>query len=410
MTDVSPELYEKIIARYEELKNEDKNLSAAEKYVLEGDKYGMGEEYARVCGKHLSQALTETLTPENLPNGTLYYNISENTIGKALRMNAEEIGAIADQIQENINRAAGISLKPVNVPVNESRIHDIVSDAADSRNAEELKNNLGEPVEMFSQSVMDDHMRANAEFHNSAGLEVRVEREYDGVGLHNGTEVCDWCLERAGVWSYEQAMANGVFARHDGCGCIIDYTSKKGERSRSTDKWGFERIKEPVNREKFIVEEMASKVMMKKHPVDDQNFKTFNNTNSDTIRPKHIRNELQKSEKGNEILNYIVNDNVQIYLCYGVDNPEKSYGSYDPLSDETYIYCDICKTTEEAASTVIHEMIHRQNRSAGLSLFEDEYMAFEAEMQHKKHRLMLTLEERNDIIKTIEDVYGLYER
>lgn len=90
--------------------------------------------------------------------------------------------------------------------------------------------------ETLARKVMDDSFRHNAENASGAGLEVRVSREYDGVGLSNG-RLCYWCLSRCGVnMTLAEAKSKGTFERHEGCGCIIEYVSLKGLKSYQTGK------------------------------------------------------------------------------------------------------------------------------------------------------------------------------
>lgn len=83
-------------------------------------------------------------------------------------------------------------------------------------------------IQMTLQMV-DRMMSANAEAANNAGLETRVSRTYDGVGLSGG-RVCEWCLAReCDELPYEEAKAQGAFERHPGCGCVITYDHGDGE-------------------------------------------------------------------------------------------------------------------------------------------------------------------------------------
>ena len=240
--DISPELYRKIIKRFDELRLADKQCESLRELFRSGAAtYREGGKYAERVGKHLSQALRETLTEEALPNGKLYYNIAQNTLGKALYLDADLIDQTAKQIQTGINKKAGIGLKPANVPVDKERINGLVNAAANAKTFEETVSALGSPVVFFSQNVMDSNIRANAELQTKAGLSVRVEREYDDVGLHDGTDICEFCKKREGTWTFEQAMRVGAFERHENCGCTIDYTTRKGRKQRQTDwkqnKW-----------------------------------------------------------------------------------------------------------------------------------------------------------------------------
>ena len=80
----------------------------------------------------------------------------------------------------------------------------------------------------------------NATFQNNVGYTVTVERIYDEVGVHNRKDACEWCLEREGTWEYQDALAQGVFARHPGCGCTIIYYAEKGPQLQTdwtTNQW-----------------------------------------------------------------------------------------------------------------------------------------------------------------------------
>ncbi len=86
---------------------------------------------------------------------------------------------------------------------------------------------------------MDDIEKINAEFQSDAGYKRTVPRYYDGVGLSEG-RVCEWCLDKCGVdVPYDEAYEQGMFARHEGCGCIIEYNNN-GERSFQSSKGGFD--------------------------------------------------------------------------------------------------------------------------------------------------------------------------
>ncbi len=92
-------------------------------------------------------------------------------------------------------------------------------------------------------SRVDDIEKINAEFQSDAGYKRTVPRYYDGVGLSEG-RVCEWCLDKCGVdVPYDEAYEQGMFARHEGCGCIIEYNNN-GERSYQSSKGGFDSWKD----------------------------------------------------------------------------------------------------------------------------------------------------------------------
>ncbi|MBQ6240881.1 MAG: hypothetical protein IJK56_11075 [Firmicutes bacterium] len=89
-----------------------------------------------------------------------------------------------------------------------------------------------------SAKIVDDSLKGNAEFADRAGLEIRVTRVYDGVGLSRG-RVCQWCKDReCRNATLQEAYDIGAFQRHPGCECIIEYTSTKGTKSVQTRSGG----------------------------------------------------------------------------------------------------------------------------------------------------------------------------
>ena len=264
MKDIAPELYEKIIESFRRkyysaslygapLNDVETTLRNREATFRDAD------SYAVMVGDMLSQAMKEVLVLDSLPDKKLYYNIAKRTIGSALEENYRIVSTVAAVIQEEINGRAGIGLKPVKPEINTAAINKIIDRAAKADTQEKLDAALTEPVKTYPRTVVDDTIRENAKAQNNAGLEVKVTRVYDGVGVHNRKDVCQWCKSREGKEvPYKEAYARGMFERHDGCGCIIDYVSKKGERSRSTSKWGFERIEEPANKEANILSTTAN--------------------------------------------------------------------------------------------------------------------------------------------------------
>lgn len=143
------------------------------------------------------------------------------------------------------------------------------------------------------------------------------------------------------------------------------------------------------------------RIATKKKPLNQGVFSTYNLTKSDSIRPKSIMNEMNKSELGRSLMEYLEKDNVPVRLCYGVDNPEGYSGTYDPFDDAITIFCDVTKTTKEATNTLIHEATHRKLGSK--STFDEEVECFKAELIHQKGQLT-----NSDIDSIIEHVKKHY--
>ena len=140
----------------------------------------------------------------------------------------------------------------------------------------------------------------------------------------------------------------------------------------------------------------------RKKKTDEGIFTTLNATNADSIRPKSVMGEMNKSEIGKELLEYLNAENVPVQLLYGIDHDENLSGIYDPIADLIRVYCDVTKTTEETALTIIHEATHRKLGAKGT--FDEEVECFKAELKHQKKNL--TKSDIDGIIKLVKENYS----
>ena len=115
---------------------------------------------------------------------------------------------------------------------------------------------LANIVGTFSRKVHDESQKVNADNASGAGLEVRVSRTYDDVGL-SGRRDCQFCLDRECTnVTLDEAYEIGAFQRHPGCGCEITYTTEKGTKVQTDwthNEWEdvspYERISEAAAQE-----------------------------------------------------------------------------------------------------------------------------------------------------------------
>ena len=145
------------------------------------------------------------------------------------------------------------------------------------------------------------------------------------------------------------------------------------------------------------------KTTKEKRKTSEGIFDTFNNTGADSIRPHSIKKEMNKSDIGKELMEYLEKNNVPVKLYYGVDNPKNQLGIYDPFDDSISVFCDVTKTIKETSKTVIHEATHRKLSGSGLSAFDEEVECFKAEAIHEKG--VLTDEDISSIIKLVKKLY-----
>ena len=186
--------------------------------------YKDASKLADASGKAMADVLIRNL--EDF--GYLLEDDMLEIIPRALLTNHSYLSPCIENVQGQINKKVKVGLKPVVPEFNLDRADGLAKEVARWGTLEGFQDKFRQQVINNSVNVIDEAIQGNARQHDHAGLDVTVEREYDGVGLHGGKDTCNWCLERAGSWDYSDAVANGVFQRHPGCGCRLTYTSERG--------------------------------------------------------------------------------------------------------------------------------------------------------------------------------------
>ena len=183
--------------------------------------YKTANEFAIEIGDILSKALGASLSADKLPDGKMYYNIAQRLLTDVLGRNHELVSGYASDVQKNLNDKAKIGLK-VQVPeLNLDRIAGIVNRFSSEENFEDVSWLLGEPIVNFTQSIIDDSIQKNAEFHHRSGLQPEIVRK-------SYFHCCEWCQEVQGNYKYPR-VPKDVYRRHQHCRCILDYDPKNGK-------------------------------------------------------------------------------------------------------------------------------------------------------------------------------------
>lgn len=195
--------------------------------------YKTANEFAIEIGDILSKALGASLSADKLPDGKMYYNIAQRLLTDVLGRNHELVSGYASDVQKDLNDKAKIGLK-VQVPeLNLDRIAGIVNRFSSEENFEEVSWLLDEPIVNFTQSIIDDTIRKNAEFHHQSGLQPEIVRK-------SYFHCCEWCQEVQGNYKYPR-VPKDVYRRHQHCRCIVDYDPKNGKTQNIwTKKWSKE--------------------------------------------------------------------------------------------------------------------------------------------------------------------------
>ena len=183
--------------------------------------YKTANEFAIEVGEILSKALGASLGADKLPDGKMYYNIAQRLLTDVLGRNHELVSGYASDVQKNLNDKAKIGLK-VQVPeLNLDRIAGIVNRFSSEENFEDVSWLLGEPIVNFTQSIIDDSIRKNAEFQHQFGLQPEIIRK-------SYFHCCEWCQEVQGSYKYPR-VPKDVYRRHQHCRCTVDYDPKSGK-------------------------------------------------------------------------------------------------------------------------------------------------------------------------------------
>ena len=243
--DVLPKLLQEVKKEFELAYGESEIIKNAFA-TLEAKKatYKTANEFAIEIGEILSKALGASISADKLPNGKMYYNIAQRLLTDVLGRNHELVSGYASDVQKNLNDKAKIGLK-VQVPeLNLDRIAGIVNRFSSEENFEDVSWLIGEPIVNFTQSIIDDTIRKNAEFHHRSGLQPEIVRK-------SYFHCCEWCQEVQGNYKYPR-VPKDVYRRHQHCRCIVDYDPKNGKTQNVwTKKWN-SIDKERVERRKLI--------------------------------------------------------------------------------------------------------------------------------------------------------------
>lgn len=222
--DIVPELLELIEKEFD---NKTYNSEILKKSIQSlNDKkatYKDVNEFAIEVGDILSEVLGENITAEILPDGKMYYNIAKRILDPTMTKNHELISGYAINVQTELNHNAGLKIKGQKAELNQSRIDGIIERLSSEDDFNKIKWILDEPVKNFSQSIVDDTIRKNVEFHAEAGLQPKIVRKSTG-------KCCDWCEEIVGTYNYPD-VPEDVYRRHSFCKCTVTYIPQKGNAS-----------------------------------------------------------------------------------------------------------------------------------------------------------------------------------
>ena len=246
--DIVPSLLKKIKSEFEGARLDSEVLKdLLSKLHHSKASYLDANQYAIEIGEILSKALGASLTNEMLPDGKMYYNIAQRVLTDVLGRNYELVSDYAEQVQENLNSEAKIGLAAQVPELNQDRIDGLVNRLASEESFDDVKWLLVDPIVIFSQSIVDDSIRKNAEFHHKVGLSPKIVRRVVG-------HPCKWCKSLEGSYNYPE-VPKDVYRRHGKCRCTVDYHPGNGKKQNvHTKKWTDEKQKLVRKRSRIGIE------------------------------------------------------------------------------------------------------------------------------------------------------------
>lgn len=222
MDDIAPGLLEKI--RKDFLESLGDAAPAEQTYKAAGD-------YAEQVRQALSQAFQRNLGSDSLPDGKMYWNIAERVVQPMLEDDYSLASDAAVAVQQALNEQAGVGIKAQRAPIDKDRVDGILNRLCAADQYDDVAWLLGEPVVNFSRSVVDNTLKANAEFQAKAGRNPRIIRKAEA-------KCCEWCSNLEGVYEYPDNVPDDIYRRHENCRCTVEYDPGDGTRQNvHTKKW-----------------------------------------------------------------------------------------------------------------------------------------------------------------------------
>jgi hypothetical protein len=212
-------LSDKIKSELVKLSKSDKHLQSIIKR-LESGKANLTDvdDFAQATGAVLKKVFEKSISES--PKAFTDEQLIAEILGDIFGDNYELINSVAENIQKQLDKAAGIGIKPQRADFPSERIENLAKVTAQKDLTD--KTSLSEftaSVENINGSIFTDYVKTNADFRSKAGLRVYVIRS-------DHSKCCAWCSKLAGKYVYPD-VPKDVWRRHKRCTCEITYVNEK---------------------------------------------------------------------------------------------------------------------------------------------------------------------------------------
>ena len=243
--------WEEMKVEFDKAYEMNQKITEALKKVGAGESdYQIANRYAKACGSILSDCYAaDQPFAEDFDEGQC-----RALITGSLGNNYDLVNDVCKQVQTNLNAKAGIKIK-VQIPTRDmDREEGMVSEVMQHiGHQDDIEDAFEDQLVNYSQGVVDNSIRDNADFQWKSGYEATVTRTPDAGA-------CAWCMEQAGEYDYSEVRetGNSVWGRHENCNCLIEYTPRSGDSETVNNYRYSEKSKSRLSLSKETQEKLKS--------------------------------------------------------------------------------------------------------------------------------------------------------
>lgn len=149
----------------------------------------------------------------------------EQLLPSALGVDHAMVAEVCMQVQTAMNEANGYGIRAIEPEFDSNRAYGLVEELKNNPEFVNIEKSFYDQLTNFSQSIVDQSIRDNAELQWKSGIKAYVVRTTD-------SEACPWCMALAGTYDYGDVRDKGneIWQRHENCRCTIEYYNGRGGR------------------------------------------------------------------------------------------------------------------------------------------------------------------------------------
>ena len=146
----------------------------------------------------------------------------DDFLPKAFGLDHAQMIGVCKQVQEDLNKDAGLGIKYQEPKFNMDRVQGIITELKDHVDFSDIEKSFYDQLVNFTMNIVDDSIRDNAAKLYRSGIKTMVIRQAE-------FKACEWCNDVAGTYDYNDVKdtGNDVWRRHENCRCTIDFITER---------------------------------------------------------------------------------------------------------------------------------------------------------------------------------------